>query len=291
VHGASPTRAGLMMLPMVVGMMTAGIGVGQFTSRTGKIRGFPIFGSALAGVSMIALSRVGADTSLGWVELGMLFLGLGIGQCMQPLTIIVQNAVPPSEIGVATSSATFFRQLGGTLGVAVFLSLLFSTLGDNIKTAFRASAPGIAQAAKAGQIPHTPLNDQVLAGLGGKGQGGGVFASVQDDSSIITRMSSVLAHPFKVGFADSMSLVLLCGGSVMLIAFLILNLMPKVELRTTSGSAAARAERNATEAVAAGATAEPADEAGAHRASGPVLTAEDPDDEPPRHVAAEEPVV
>ena len=148
VHGASPTKAGLMMLPMVVGMMSAGIGVGQFTSRTGKIRMFPIFGSVLAGVSMIALSFVSADTSLLVVMAGMLFLGLGIGQCMQPLTIIVQNAVPPREIGVATSSATFFRQLGGTIGVAVFLSLLFSTLGDNIKNAFKAAAPGIQQAAQ-----------------------------------------------------------------------------------------------------------------------------------------------
>ena len=84
---------------------------------------------------------------------GMLFLGLGLGQCMQPLTIIVQNAVPPSEIGVATSSATFFRQLGGTLGVAVFLSLLFSTLGDNILNAFRAAVPGIQRAAAVGADP------------------------------------------------------------------------------------------------------------------------------------------
>ena len=114
---------------------------------------------------MIALSFVAADTSLLWVMGGMLFLGLGIGQCMQPLTIIVQNAVPPREIGVATSSATFFRQLGGTLGVAVFLSLLFSTLGGNIKTAFKTAAAGIQQAASEGQIPHTAINDQVLAGL------------------------------------------------------------------------------------------------------------------------------
>jgi hypothetical protein len=280
-----------MMLPMVVGMMTAGITVGQITSRTGKIRGFPIFGSALAGTAMIALSLVGADTSLVWVMVGMLFLGLGIGQCMQPLTIIVQNAVPPREIGVATSSATFFRQLGGTLGVAVFLSLLFSTLGDNIKNAFRDAAPGIEQAAQSGQIPHTPLNDQVVAGLSGKAEGGGVFASVQDDSSIISKMSGVLAHPFKVGFADSMSLVLLCGGSVMLVAFLVLLLMPKVELRTTSGSAAARAEHHAAEAAAAAALADSSGQSGAHRASGPVVTAEDPDGEPPRHVGTQEPAV
>jgi EmrB/QacA subfamily drug resistance transporter len=250
VHGASPTKAGLMMLPMVMGMMSAGIITGQITSRTGKIRGFPIFGSFLAGVAMIALSRVTADTGLGWVMLGMLFLGLGIGQCMQPLTIIVQNAVPPQEIGVATSSATFFRQLGGTLGVAVFLSLLFSTLGDNIGNAFKSAAPSIAKAAASGQIPHTTYNDQVLAGLQDPSAAGGVFSSVQDDSSIISRMSAVLAHPFQVGFADSMSLVLLCGGLAMLVAFAVLLLMPHVELRTQSASAAARAEREAAEGAA-----------------------------------------
>jgi EmrB/QacA subfamily drug resistance transporter len=250
VHGASPTKAGLMMLPMVVGMMSAGIIVGQITSRTGKIRMFPIIGSAMAGVAMIALSRVTADTSLGWVMGLMVFLGLGIGQCMQPLTIIVQNAVPPREIGVATSSATFFRQLGGTIGVAVFLSLLFSTLGGNIQNALKSAAPGIQKAASSGQIPHTTLNDQVLAGLQNPAHSGGVFTSVQDDSSIINKMSSVLAHPFKVGFADSMSLVLLCGGSVMLLAFLILLLMPSVELRVTSASAAARADQAKADAEA-----------------------------------------
>ncbi|MET0840193.1 MAG: MFS transporter, partial [Marmoricola sp.] len=274
-------------LPMVVGMMTAGIGVGQFTSRTGKIRIFPIIGSALAGASMIALSRVNADTSLGWVMFGMLFLGLGIGQCMQPLTIIVQNAVPPREIGVATSSATFFRQLGGTLGVAVFLSLLFSTLGKNIQDSFKTAVPGIQKAAAEGKIPHTTLNDQVLSGLQNPGQGGGVFKAVQDDSSIIGRMNPVIGHPFKVGFSDSMSLVLLCGGLVMLIAFLILLLMPKVELRTSSASAAARAESNAAagEAPVEGRVEAPVEggahrapvESGAHRAPVATVVGDDPD--------------
>ena len=269
VHGASPTQAGLMMLPMVVGMMSAGITVGQITSRTGSIRIFPIIGSALAGASMIGLSRVGADTSLVWVMVGMLFLGLGLGQCMQPLTIIVQNAVPPREIGVATSSATFFRQLGGTLGVAVFLSLLFSTLGDNIASAFKSAAPGIAKASASGRIPHTALNDQVLGGLRHPGQASGVFASVQDDSSIINKMSSVLAHPFQVGFADSMSLVLLGGGCVMLVAFAVLLLLPPIELRTTSAGAAARAERDAAQ-------------------TGPAVPPDDaPRVDPPRHRAPE----
>jgi predicted MFS family arabinose efflux permease len=285
VHGASPTEAGLMMLPMVVGMMSAGIGVGQITARTGKIRSFPIFGSFLAGAAMIALSFVSADTSLAWVMVGMLFLGLGIGQCMQPLTIIVQNAVPPSEIGVATSSATFFRQLGGTIGVAVFLSLLFSTLGDNIKNAFKSAAPGIQQAASSGQIPHSTINDQVLTGLQNPGQGGGIFSSVQDDSSIIGQMDKVLAHPFQVGFADSMSLVLLSGGIIMLVAFAVLLLMPSVELRSTSASAAARAEQNAAQARAA---AQAEADAGTHRAPVATVVGEAPDEQVDegRHVGA-----
>jgi EmrB/QacA subfamily drug resistance transporter len=272
VHGASPTKAGLMMLPMVLGMMSAGIGVGQITSRTGKIRIFPIIGSGLAGLAMLALSRVGADTSLLWVMVGMLFLGLGLGQCMQPLTIIVQNAVPPREIGVATSSATFFRQLGGTLGVAVFLSLLFSTLGDNIAGAFRSAAPGLERAAAAGQIPRTAINDQVLAGLQDPSRSSGVFSAVQNDSSIIGRMSPAVAHPFKVGFADSMSLVLLCGGCIMLLACLVLMLMPDVELRATSAGAAARAEQDAGGSGPSAPPLDPASGEGGHVADVPPAT-------------------
>ena len=242
VHGASPTQAGLMMLPMVVGMMSAGIATGQVTSRTGKIRIFPIIGSAMATVALLLLSRVSADTSLVWVMAGMLMLGLGLGQCMQPLTIIIQNAVPPRDIGVATSSATFFRQLGGTLGVAVFLSLLFSTLGDNIKRAFVSAAgdPAFRQALA------DPTNSALRQSLR---SGGGVLDQVQNDSSVINTFPAVLAHPFQVGFADSMSLVLFGGGCVMAIAFLVLLLLPKVELRATSAGAAARAEQRAAEAA------------------------------------------
>jgi EmrB/QacA subfamily drug resistance transporter len=267
VHGASPTQAGLMMLPMVLGMTSAGIVTGQITSRTGVIRIFPIIGSAIAGVALLALSFVTADTSLLLVMAGMLVLGLGIGQCMQPLTIIVQNAVPARDIGVATSSATFFRQLGGTLGVAVFLSILFSTLGGNISKAFKTDAPGIEAAQQAGHIAHTAVNDQVLAALSNPAAGARLFASVQDDSSVISRMASVLAHPFKSGFADSMSLVLLGGGCVMVLAFVVLLLLPAVSLRATSGGAAALAEERA----ALAGEAAPTRAAGAHAATVPTL--------------------
>ena len=138
VHGASPTEAGLLMLPMVVGMMSGSIGSGQVISRTGHIRLFPIVGSAVMVVGLFLLSLSTADTALIWVSLSMLVFGVGLGNCLQPILLIVQSAVPPAEIGVATSSATFFRQIGGTLGVAVFLSVLFGTVGTNIGDAVEA---------------------------------------------------------------------------------------------------------------------------------------------------------
>ncbi|MBB1026253.1 MFS transporter, partial [Dietzia sp. DQ11-38-2] len=132
VHGADPMESGLMMLPLVAGLMGASIVSGQLISKTGRVREFPIFGTAVAAVGLFLLFTIDADTSLTLVMAYMLVLGVGLGNCMQPLTLIVQNAVSPREIGVATASATFFRQLGGTAGVAVFLSILFSRVGGSI---------------------------------------------------------------------------------------------------------------------------------------------------------------
>jgi EmrB/QacA subfamily drug resistance transporter len=226
VHGATPTESGFLMLPMVAGLMTASIGSGQIISRTGRVRIFPIVGSAFVVVALLLLSLTSADTSLVLIALPMFGLGLGLGQCMQPLLLIAQSAVPPTEIGVATSSATFFRQIGGTLGVAVLLSVLFASVGGNITSAIDDARddPAFQQA-----IADDPdaLSPEVLE-------------QVQDDSSIIDRMDPALAHPFKVGFAESMDTVFLISAGVGVVAFLILLLMPAVELRATSAQAAAR---------------------------------------------------
>jgi EmrB/QacA subfamily drug resistance transporter len=233
VHGASPTESGLLTLPMVGGLMIASIGSGRIISRTGQVRIFPIIGSAMVVVALVLLSLTTADTSLVWVMLAMFLLGLGLGQCMQPLLLTMQSAVPPSDIGVATSSATFFRQMGGTLGVAVLLSVLFGTVGANIDTAFRDEA-GDPQVAAALKDPS--FRDTV--------------AGVQDDSSVIETLDDALAHPIKVGFAESMDTVFLIAAGAGLLAFLILLAMPKVELRATSAAAAARAESGAGPAPA-----------------------------------------
>jgi EmrB/QacA subfamily drug resistance transporter len=243
VHGASPTESGFLMLPMVLGMMIASIGAGQIISRTGRIRAFPIIGSSLIVVGLLLLSRTGADTPLLAVLLTMFLLGLGLGQCMQPLLLIMQSAVPPTQIGVATSSATFFRQIGGTLGVAVFLSILFGSVGGNIQHAVQEESRTAAwqQVVNDPDLDPASIDGQVVASLQHPTPDGGVLGKVQDDSSIIDQMNPVLAHPFKVGFATSMDTVFLAAGLVGVLAFLVLLLMPQVELRATSASVAARA--------------------------------------------------
>jgi hypothetical protein len=247
VHGATPTESGLLMLPMVAGMMGGSIASGQVISRTGHIRLFPIFGSLVMVIGLFLLSLAGADTPLVWVNLSMLVLGIGLGNCMQPLLLIVQSAVPPTEIGVATSSATFFRQIGGTMGVAVFLSVLFSSVGANIAEAIKEDAQTASwqQTVRDPDVLADPLNRQVVEQLQHPSPDGGVLSKVQDDSSIIDRMDPVLAHPFKQGFADSMSTVFLIASGVGALGFLLLLLLPPVELRATSASVAARAEQEA----------------------------------------------
>jgi hypothetical protein len=269
VHGASPMTSGLMMLPMVAGMMIASIVSGLITAKTGRIRGFQILGTkvATAGVVLLWLFAT-ADDSLILVMLMMFLVGLGLGNCMQPLTLIVQNAVPPREIGVATSAATFFRQTGGTIGVAVFLSILFSTLGDKVKAALSA-------ATKADPSLTTPANQKLL---------GKIAATVQDDSTILQQVPHKIAHPFMVGFANSIDLIFLCAAVLMLVGFLVLLLMPPVELRAQSAMAAAASEGALAEATFIG--DEPMSVgAGRHALNGGDTVSDVDESLPPRHHA------
>jgi EmrB/QacA subfamily drug resistance transporter len=136
VKGSTPTESGFQLLPMILGLMIASIVSGQLISRTGKYRVFPIIGTGLMSLGFLLLTTIKADTNY-WVLAGaMLLTGLGLGQLMQTLTIASQNSVGARDIGVATSASTFFRQIGGTLGVAVIFSVVFSLIGDKITASF-----------------------------------------------------------------------------------------------------------------------------------------------------------
>jgi len=232
VKNASPTKAGLLTLPLVLGIMVASMSAGQFTSRTGKYKIFPIIGSALFVVSMLLLFTVSADTPLWRTDIYMLLFGAGLGLNMQTIQLAMQNAVPPRDIGVATSSGTFFRQVGGTLGTAVFLSILFSAAPHKISAAYDKArqTPEFQQAAAA----HP---DQAKLLSGGTGN--------LNDTSFVQKIDHVLAHPFQVGFSQAMDLVFLTGAIVLIIAVALALFLKEVPLRKVSGIEAARMEAEA----------------------------------------------
>ena len=119
VRGLSPTASGLQLFPLMAGLLAASITSGQIISRTGKYRPFPIIGTAVATVGLLMLSGLDASSSRLSIGLHMLVVGVGLGLTMQVLVLAVQNAVPYEQLGVATSGATLFRSIGGSLGTAV----------------------------------------------------------------------------------------------------------------------------------------------------------------------------
>ena len=132
VVGLNPTESGLAMIPMVVGLMIAAMTSGQITARTGKYRIFPVTGSLFTAIGFFLLTFMTYDKPLWYMMLSMFVVGLGLGQLMQTLVLASQNSVAAEDMGVASSSATFFRQIGGTLGTAIMLSVLFTALPNNI---------------------------------------------------------------------------------------------------------------------------------------------------------------
>ncbi len=130
VGGASATESGLLMLPMMGGVVVASIVSGHLISRTGRYRVYPVVGSACSVLGMWLLSRLEADTSRLHYSVWMAVLGTGIGLVMPVLILAVQNSVPPADLGTATSANNYFRQIGGSIGAAVFGTLFANRLGD-----------------------------------------------------------------------------------------------------------------------------------------------------------------
>jgi EmrB/QacA subfamily drug resistance transporter len=132
VKGATPTDSGLELLPLMGGLLVTSIGSGILISRWGRYKIFPILGTAVMTVGLFLFSLLKVDTSMLTISLYMVVLGLGLGSVMQVLVIAVQNAVGHSELGVATSGATFFRSIGGSFGTAVFGAIFANVLTGNL---------------------------------------------------------------------------------------------------------------------------------------------------------------
>jgi EmrB/QacA subfamily drug resistance transporter len=223
VRGISPTISGVYLLPLMGGLLLTSIGSGQIISRTGKYRIFPIAGTAVMTLGMYLLSLMGVHSSAFEDAIFMLILGLGIGGVMQVLVIIVQNAVPHSELGVATSGATFFRSIGGSFGTAIFGAIFSNLLVGNLTRHLH----GIS-------VP-------------------GGFSSANVTPALLGHLPAVIRDGFVAGYAESIQTVFLVAVPIAALAFLCSWLIPQVELRKWSappsdGNPAAESVPSATAA-------------------------------------------
>jgi EmrB/QacA subfamily drug resistance transporter len=202
VNGASPTGSGLQILPLMAGLLITSIGSGQIISRTGKYKPFPIAGTALMVVGLVLLSTMGAATSRAAASAFMFVLGLGLGLVMQVLVLAVQNAVDYRDLGVATSGATLFRSIGGSVGTAVLGSIFSNRLSSELASSLPASAHGAL--------------------------GGGIG---QANPAALDRLPGPIHAAYIMAFTDALGTVFVVAAVVAGAAFLLSWALPQRQLR------------------------------------------------------------
>ncbi|MGX7001642.1 MDR family MFS transporter [Caballeronia sp. KNU42] len=196
--GSTPSQAGLQVLPMMAGILSTSIISGRLISRIGKYRWFPICGTAIVACGMFLLSTLQLDTPLHTMYLFMLLLGLGLGMVMQVLVLAVQNAVPFKNIGVATSGATLFRSIGGSVGVATFGAIFTNGLHSRLAETMP---------------PATELPQSM-------------------GPTMVQHLPAAIRDIYLNAFSGSMHVVFLVAGAVVLLAFALSWLMQDQPLRS-----------------------------------------------------------
>jgi EmrB/QacA subfamily drug resistance transporter len=193
VKGATPTESGLMTLPMTFGILVASTVSGIATSKTGRYKVFPIAGLGAMACALFLFGQINTATPLWQTMLIMVLMGAGLGLCMQTLVLAIQNDVPITDIGAGTSSAIFLRSIGGTVGTAVFLSILFNTAPTRI-----------AEARAAAGLPVPTV------------EGAGLDLN---DTSFLQLLDPANKTPILDGFSSAIDTVFVVGGFITLGAF------------------------------------------------------------------------
>lgn len=209
VRGWSPTKSGLLMLPMVAGMMFASIVAGKLMTSLGRYRIFPIVGTLMLILGLWLFSHLGLETSYLLLSLWMIIIGLGLGQLMQVPTLAVQNSVEFRNMGAATAAVSFARSIGGALGGAIFGSILVSRLTHYLVA----------------MLPHD-LAGQVSGGINsGIGQLG--------------MLPAWLRHDVLVAYVESFRDMFLIAIPFVIAAFIVALLLRETPLRDTTHRAPA----------------------------------------------------
>ncbi|WP_318210986.1 MFS transporter [Streptomyces sp. SJL17-1] len=207
VQGVTPTMSGVHMLPMVAGMLITSTASGQIVSRTGRWKVFPIAGTAITCLGLLLLNEL-TETSSTW-EMSVYFFvfGAGLGLVMQVLVLVVQNAVPYEDLGVATSGATFFRSIGASFGVAVFGTIFTNRLTHKLDDVFTAAGP---------EVPPGIGPEQVAA-----------------DPRTVAELPADLRPSVLHAYATSITDVFLYAAPVVLVAFVVAWFLKEDKLRAS----------------------------------------------------------
>jgi EmrB/QacA subfamily drug resistance transporter len=225
VEGYTPTQSGFVNMPMTIMMIVMSALVGRWMSKSGKYKAYAIGGVCLmiAGMALMAYMD-----NIGIALVSMCVFGLGLGLCMPVFTLVVQNAVPMTQLGVATASATLFRNLGGTIGIAVLGSVMNSALTRNLKEAM-ASRDGVDMTKLDPQTAEsvTPfLNPQILLDQPKLKE---IAASMPTElQPLIEGLTAMLRGVL----ADTLSTVFLCGTALLLVALLLVVFLKEIPLRS-----------------------------------------------------------
>jgi EmrB/QacA subfamily drug resistance transporter len=242
VKGSTPTESGFQMLPMILGMMIASIMSGQVMARTGSYKWFPRTGTLSMVIGFFLMTFLTFDSPLWFIMVAMFMLGFGLGQLMQTLTVASQNSVGSRDMGVATSSSTFFRSMGGTAGTAILFSVLFTEIPNKLKEAFAnptitgplEAAMRQTGAALASDPDSVSPNDVQIFELLSSQDPAAIGNALNGDTSFLTGANPALANPFLVGFAEAVVAVYWIGLVVVVIAFVLSWFVKAVPLRQKS---------------------------------------------------------
>ena len=235
VKGLTPTEAGLMMITFTLGILTGSITAGRTISASGTYRIFPIMGTGILTAAALVMGlSLHVDTGLWVPGVIAVFFGAGLGFCMQPLTLAMQTSVPPRDMGVGTSSAAFFRSMGGAVGTAVFISLLFSLAASRIADSMKAAMadPAYLAVLQDPSVAADPANAKLYEFF----RDGASNESLNDTSWLHTA-NSALTRPITEGFAYSIDVVMFTAAALTGIAFLISFALPNKKLTDHQGAA------------------------------------------------------
>ena len=237
VHGFSPTYSGLAVLPLMVGLIFSSVLSGFYVSRTGKYKWLTVGAIVLMGISTLLMTQLTATTPLPIVWFWMFLAGLGVGPTFAVFTIIVQNAVPFHELGVATSNLTFFRQIGGSVSLAFVGTIFATSLTDEVpKQMVAAGVPpdvlqAFGQAAASGK-----LDFNKLTGVG-QDLGNVITAIIPSAAASIDAVVLGIHQAFSLAVAQTFWIGVVAAA----IAAIAASTMHELELRTTNGPVPASA--------------------------------------------------